>query len=70
MIRFIAWLAALSLAAPALAAVGRVYVGPASGYLVEAVGWVSFFGFTFVIALPGLLLLVAMRRHIGQLDHA
>ena len=54
----------------ALAAVGRVYVGPASGYLVEAVGWVSFFGFTFVIALPGLLLLVAMRRHIGQLDHA
>ena len=54
----------------ALAAVGRVYVGPASGYLVEAVGWVSFFGFTFVIARPGLLLLVAMRRHIGQLDHA
>lgn len=54
----------------ALAAVGRVYVGPASGYMVEAVGWVPFFGFTFVIALPGLLLLFAMRRQIDLLDSA
>jgi PAT family beta-lactamase induction signal transducer AmpG len=45
----------------ALSAVGRVYVGPASGYLVEAMDWVAFFGFTFVIALPGLILLWGMR---------
>lgn len=48
----------------ALAAVGRVYVGPASGYMVEAIGWTTFFGFTFLMALPGLLLLFIMRRSI------
>jgi PAT family beta-lactamase induction signal transducer AmpG len=54
----------------ALAAVGRVYVGPASGFMVEAIGWTTFFGFTFLIALPGLLLLFAMRRQIERLDNA
>lgn len=54
----------------ALAAVGRVYVGPASGYMVEAIGWVPFFGFTFLIALPGLLLLFVMRRQIELLGRA
>lgn len=53
----------------ALSAVGRVYVGPASGYLVEALDWVAFFGFTFVIALPGLVLLWMMRRHIQDMSH-
>lgn len=45
----------------ALAAVGRVYVGPASGYLVVAIGWAPFFFFTFLIALPGLWLLWLLR---------
>lgn len=53
----------------ALSAVGRVYVGPASGYLVEAMDWVAFFGFTFVIALPGLVLLWMMRKHIQSMSH-
>lgn len=53
----------------ALSAVGRVYVGPASGYLVEALDWVAFFGFTFVIALPGLVLLWTMRKHIQDMSH-
>ncbi len=52
----------------ALAAVGRVYVGPASGFLVEAAGWVSFFFFTFLAALPGLALLAAMRRNLDALE--
>jgi PAT family beta-lactamase induction signal transducer AmpG len=54
----------------ALAAVGRVYVGPASGYMVEAIGWTTFFGFTFLVAIPGLLLLFAMRRTIEKLGRA
>ncbi|PKO26049.1 MAG: muropeptide transporter AmpG [Betaproteobacteria bacterium HGW-Betaproteobacteria-8] len=54
----------------ALAAVGRVYVGPASGYMVEAIGWTTFFGFTFLIALPGLLLLFAMRRTVEGMGRA
>jgi len=48
----------------ALAAVGRVYVGPASGYLVVAIGWAPFFLFTFVIALPGLWLLWLLRARL------
>jgi PAT family beta-lactamase induction signal transducer AmpG len=52
----------------ALSAVGRVYVGPAAGYLVAAAGWTQFFFFTFVIALPGLALLMALRERIEALD--
>lgn len=52
----------------ALAAVGRVYVGPASGFVVEALGWVSFFFLTFLAALPGLGLLAAMRSTLDGLE--
>src|SRR5690349_17064865 len=52
----------------ALSAVGRVYVGPAAGYLVAAFGWTQFFFFTFLIALPGLALLVWMRARIDALE--
>lgn len=52
----------------ALSAVGRVYVGPVAGYLVEGLGWEAFFFFTFLIALPGLALLVWMRARIEALD--
>jgi len=36
--------------------------------LVRGHGWQVFFFFTFVIALPGLALLVWMRNRIDQLD--
>ena len=45
----------------ALAAVGRVLVGPPSGYLVQQVGWVAFFLITTLAALPGLWLLRRLR---------
>lgn len=45
----------------ALSAVGRVYVGPAAGWLVELWGWPTFYAFTVVAALPGLLLLLLCR---------
>lgn len=45
----------------ALAAVGRVLVGPPAGYLVEAVDWPVFFLLTFFAALPGLWLLARLR---------
>lgn len=54
----------------ALSAVGRVYVGPAAGYLVAGFGWQVFFFFSFLIALPGLALLVWMRGRIDKLDAA
>ncbi len=52
----------------ALAAVGRVYVGPASGVMVEAFGWPTFFVATVIAALPGLLLLAWLRSTIDRLD--
>jgi PAT family beta-lactamase induction signal transducer AmpG len=47
----------------AMAALGRVFVGPPSGYVVEAVGWVLFFFITFLAALPGLWLLWWLRDY-------
>ena len=41
-----------------LAAVPRTLANAATGYLVEWLGWVSFFLFCFVIAIPGMLLLI------------
>lgn len=47
-----------------LSAIGRVFVGPAAGYIVEAVGWSEFFLWTVVFALPGLFILWFLRRTI------
>jgi PAT family beta-lactamase induction signal transducer AmpG len=52
----------------ALAAVGRVYVGPAAGVMVEAFGWPTFFVVTVFTALPGLALLWVLRREVDALD--
>ncbi len=45
----------------ALAAVGRVVVGPPSGYLVDHVGWAVFFLISTAAALPGLWVLWRLR---------
>jgi PAT family beta-lactamase induction signal transducer AmpG len=52
----------------ALAAIGRVYVGPAAGVMVEAWGWPTFFLFSTAAALPGLLLLAWLRPTIESLQ--
>jgi len=55
----------------ALSAVGRVYVGPAAGYMTDpkqlGMAWTSFFLVTFVVALPGLVLLWWKRSTIEKL---
>nr|WP_314418622.1 muropeptide MFS transporter AmpG [uncultured Erwinia sp.] len=45
----------------ALSAVGRVYVGPVAGWFVDGWGWPTFYAFSVVAALPGLLLLAGCR---------
>ena len=52
----------------ALASLGRIFVGPPSGYLSHEVGWVIFFFITFLAALPGLILLYKMRQNVLLLD--
>jgi PAT family beta-lactamase induction signal transducer AmpG len=50
-----------------LAAIGRIFIGPTSGFLVEAVGWASFFFITALTALPGLGLLWWLRHEVAIL---
>jgi PAT family beta-lactamase induction signal transducer AmpG len=56
----------------ALAAFGRVYVGPAAGYATDpkylGLPWTVFFFLTFLVALPGLLLLWWKRETLQALD--
>ena len=55
----------------ALAAFGRVYVGPAAGYATDpkylGLSWTVFFFLTFLIALPGLVLLWWKRETLKAL---
>jgi PAT family beta-lactamase induction signal transducer AmpG len=55
----------------ALSAVGRVYVGPAAGYMTDprylGMAWTAFFFVTFLVALPGLALLWWKRRTIEEM---
>jgi PAT family beta-lactamase induction signal transducer AmpG len=55
----------------ALSALGRVYLGPIAGYLLDngILDWAGFFILTTLAAIPGLLLLALMKRHIDALDH-
>ncbi|QJR16828.1 AmpG family muropeptide MFS transporter [Usitatibacter palustris] len=56
----------------ALAALGRVYVGPAAGYMTDpqymGLDWPTFFVITFFTALPGLFLLWWKRATVIALD--
>ncbi len=49
-----------------LAAVPRTFANAATGYLVEWLGWAVFFLFCFVIAIPGMLLLLKVAPWNGQ----
>ncbi len=48
----------------ALAAIGRVYVGPVAGIMVSHIGWVQFYWWSFVVGLPGLVLLWLLRSQV------
>ncbi|QGX90851.1 MFS transporter [Tatumella sp. TA1] len=52
----------------ALSAVGRVYVGPIAGWLVDSWHWSGFYAFTVVASLPGLLLLRAAKSSLLSLN--
>jgi len=51
----------------ALSAMGRVYVGPLSGILVETLGWPLFFLFAVAAAFPGIWLVWRQRRTLAAL---
>lgn len=56
----------------ALSAIGRVYITPVAGWMVERMGWSQFFFWTFLIAMPCLLLIWLLQRPIdaaGKIKH-
>ncbi len=51
-----------------LSALGRVFISPTSGYVVQTIGWANFFFITTLTALPGLWLLWWLRNTISSLQ--
>lgn len=51
-----------------IAAIGRIFISPSSGFLVETVGWPIFFLVTFLTALPGILILYKLKEVIIRLE--
>ena len=54
----------------ALAALGRVYVGPAAGALAAQYGWAAFYFLTFLFALPGVAMLLWQRPRVEAIEFA
>lgn len=54
----------------AIASLGRVLLGPVAGYVAEHSGWIHYFGWSFIIALPAFLLLWRLRADILMLDRS
>jgi PAT family beta-lactamase induction signal transducer AmpG len=52
----------------ALAAVGRIYVGPLAGHLVDILGWSGYFLFAMAAALPGIWLVWRLKTSIEALE--
>ena len=49
-----------------LEALGRVFAGRPSAEIVDAVGWMQFFVFTLVVALPGIFAVWSLRHRIEE----
>lgn len=52
-----------------LSAIGRVFTAPVAGVMVKHIGWAHFYGWSVVLAIPGLCLLWVIRDTIKALDH-
>ncbi|UKL13725.1 AmpG family muropeptide MFS transporter [Dissulfurimicrobium hydrothermale] len=52
----------------AVSATGRIFAGPPSGFLAGILSWPWFFIFSACVALPGLLLLLIMKKGILALE--
>jgi PAT family beta-lactamase induction signal transducer AmpG len=53
-----------------VASIARIVTGPPAGYFVDAFGWSAFFCLTLLMAIPGIVLLRALRDTIDAIDVA
>jgi PAT family beta-lactamase induction signal transducer AmpG len=51
----------------ALASFGRVYLSAPSGWVVESIGWANFFALSILLALPSLIMLLALQDKIKKI---
>ncbi|GAB6182962.1 AmpG family muropeptide MFS transporter [Thermodesulfovibrio hydrogeniphilus] len=49
-----------------LASLGRTVISPTSGFVVSSFGWALFYFLTFTVALPGLFLLMTLKKTINE----
>jgi PAT family beta-lactamase induction signal transducer AmpG len=49
-----------------LAAAGRTWLSASSGWFVDQIGWANFFVLSTAMALPGLVMLLYLRKHIDK----
>lgn len=54
----------------AIASLGRVFLGPIAGFMVENLGWVYFYVWSFVLCFPGMLILLFLKRKVFYHAHA
>jgi len=47
-----------------LASLGRVIISPTSGFVVECIGWSAFYFITFLVAIPGLIFAIVLKKVI------
>jgi len=48
----------------ALFSLGRIFLGPVAASMVDHLGWVNFYAWTFVISFPAIILLALMRTRV------
>lgn len=51
-----------------ISAFSRTFISPTSGFVVEKIGWAGFFLLTFLTALPGLILLLKLKKTIYKIE--
>lgn len=54
----------------AVASLGRVFLGPLAALMVDNLGWIQFYCWSFVLCFPGILLLVFLKDEVMVHAHA
>lgn len=54
----------------AVASLGRVFLGPIAGFMVDHLGWAQFYIWSFVLCFPGIIFLLLLKRKVLHHVHA
>lgn len=54
----------------AVASLGRVFLGPLAGWMVENIGWVQFYMWSFFLCFPGIIFLMLLKNKVSSYAHA